>query len=533
LSDAMERTLTEQALRQSEARFQGIIQVASDAIVSVDHEQKILIFNHGAEQMYGYAASELVGQPFETLLPGTSVRRHRSYVATFLRSPGSAQRIGGNGDILARRKNGGCFPVEATISKLDTDGGTPVLTFILRDVSQRREEEFERAKLEAQLRQSQKMEAMGGLAGGIAHDFNNLLGAMIGNTELAMKRAGEDEKLRTNHQRIMEAGYRASRLVQQILTFSRVTSADLHPVDVSTVVKEAVGLVESSIPAMITIRKRIAPEVGCILSGETQIHQMIMNLCTNAHHAIGEHAGEIHVVLRRVEVDEAFATARADMTPGSYVLLSVADTGCGMDEATKKHIFEPFFTTKPVGKGTGMGLAVLHGIVLNHNGQILVKSEPGRGTRIQIYLPVLDTQETEEAATATEISVPTEAGSERVLLVDDEVALIETTQEVLEDLGYRVTAISDSLEALRQFREDPQNFDVVITDQAMPNLTGLEMAEQMMELRPGLPVIIATGYSETVTPETAEQRGLRGFVSKPYRAQDLVHALKSALEPAA
>ncbi len=530
LSDALERNDTEEALRHSEARFQGIIQVASDAIISVDHKQNILIFNHGAEEMYGYAAADIIGQPFERLLPVTSINAHRSYVAQFLRSPANARRLGGSGELLARRKNGECFPVEATVSKLETAGRAPVLTFIQRDMSQRRKAEFERAKLESQLRQSQKMEAMGGLAGGIAHDFNNLLGAMIGNTELAMKRAGDDDKLRMNHQRIMEAGYRASRLVQQILTFSRVTSADLHPVDVTAVVKEAIALVESSLPAMITIRTRIAPEVGHILSGETQIHQMIMNLCTNAHHAIGERAGEIRITLRRIDIDEIFVTGRAGMTPGPYVLLSVSDTGCGMNEATKKHIFEPFFTTKPVGKGTGMGLAVIHGIVLTHGGQIVVESEQGHGTKIEIYLPVFVPDNVADEGSAPGSELPPQTGSERVLLVDDETALIQTTQEILEELGYRVTAISDSLEALRRFRENPHQFDIVITDQAMPNMTGMEMAEQMMELRPELPIIIATGYSETVTPETAKQMGLRGYVSKPYMAQDLAGALRTALE---
>ncbi len=526
LSAVIERTDTEEALRESQARFHGIIHAASDAIVSMDTAQNILIFNNGAETMFGYKAHEVIGRPVEMLFPSDHATAFRTYVQNFLDSDVSARVLGKHGEINGLRDTGEEFPVDATISKLEDGNESTLLTLIMRDITERKRSESEKEKLEGQLRQASKMEAIGGLAGGIAHDFNNLLGSMIGNAELALDRVGQDDKLNQNIQRVLKAGHRASGLVKQILTFSRMEDSSGRPIEMYKVVDEALALVTASLPAMIEIRTDMSRAVGRVLGDESEVHQIIMNLCTNAYHAIGDDGGLITVGLQTVDVDEALITDQPALRRATYVKLSVSDTGCGMDAATAERIFEPFFTTKPVGKGTGMGLSVIHGIIVNRGGATMVNTAPGEGTTIDVYLPRFEgiaQPDKEECGEAEEIE---KEGSERILLVDDEEQLVVTTQEILEHLGYQVTACSDSLRALKEFEANPDRFDVVITDQAMPNLCGVDLAQAMMKIRPDLPVIIATGFSEKVTPETAQELGLRGYISKPFMKSDLSRALR-------
>jgi signal transduction histidine kinase/ActR/RegA family two-component response regulator/CHASE1-domain containing sensor protein len=396
------------------------------------------------------------------------------------------------------------------------------------DLTNIRKVEADKARLEAELRHSQKMESIGVLAGGIAHDFNNLLGSIIGNTELAVSKVEPGDDLAVNLIEVLGASEHASKLVSQILTFSRKEELRLSRVDVSPVVRGALDLIRPSIPSSVELRHDIDPEAGAIMADETHLAQVVMNLCTNGYQAMQDRGGILEVRLRPATRDESETAIRSGLEAGPLVCLSVRDTGSGMDAKTLDHLFDPFFTTKDVGEGTGLGLSVVHGIVSSHGGRIFVESEPGIGTTFTIYLPSAAPLTSSE----TVGPVVTEAvrGHEHVLLVDDDLPLLQTTTEMLEALGYRVTACGDPGEALIKMNECAASYDIVLTDQAMPALTGTELAQEFLKIRPDLPIVVATGFSNYVTAESTVDLGLKGYVSKPYRMHDLGKALRAALE---
>lgn len=387
-------------------------------------------------------------------------------------------------------------------------------------------------ELETQIRHAQKMEAIGTLAGGIAHDFNNILSAIIGFTDLTMDYLEDGSKQKSNLQKVLKASDRAKNLVRQILTFSRNEESEPKPVQLSPVVKESVKLLRASIPATIELKYDIDPEAGTVLADPTQISQVLMNLCTNAAHAIDEKGGTLEISLAPVHVDEATAAANTRLSVGDYVMLRVKDTGVGMDEKTVERIFEPFFTTKGVGQGTGLGLSVVHGIVISHNGAITVKSSPGEGSEFCVYIPKIEDVEQDEEAEAPLPSEIPKGANERILIVDDEEALVEMWKEMLELLGYRVTAETHPVEALETFKNDPDGFDLVITDQTMPVMTGASLGAEITKIRPDIPMILLTGFSQMVTPEMAKAMGFKEFVIKPIVKKDLGEAAHKALTAA-
>ncbi|MDP3029139.1 MAG: GAF domain-containing protein, partial [Deltaproteobacteria bacterium] len=362
-----------------------------------------------------------------------------------------------------------------------------------------------------QLVQIQKMEAIGTLAGGIAHDFNNILTAIIGYTELAREAAPEGSRVQAHLQEVFRAGMRAKDLVQQILIFSRQSKQEQKPLQTDSIVKEGLKLLRASIPTTIEIRPNIERECGTVLGDPTQIYQVLVNLCTNAAHAMGEKGGVLEVSLMNVDLDADAVAQHPGLKPGLYVRLTVNDTGHGMDRAVMEQIFHPFFTTKGPGEGTGMGLAVVHGIVKSHGGAITVDSEPGRGATFHVYFPRIERGRAPEAEAAA--SVPT--GSERILFVDDEKALVDMIKQMIESLGYKVAGRTSSIEALEAFRAQPDKFDLVITDQTMPNMTGKMLAKELLRIRPDIPIILCTGYSELITEEKAKAMGIRELVMKP------------------
>ena len=396
------------------------------------------------------------------------------------------------------------------------------------DITKRKKAEKEKMELELQLGQKQKMEAIGTLAGGIAHDFNNILAAIQGYVELSLDDLSEDSPVRNNLEQIMFCANRATKLVRQILTFSRKDQQEQErePVQISTVVKEALGMLRSSLPATIKICRKIHAESSVIMADPTQIHQVLVNLCTNASDAMRDKGGQLEVTLADVSLESETRIGDEHLGQGSYVKLSVSDSGCGMEKEVAERVFEPFFTTKNVNEGTGLGLSVVHGIIKSHNGAIAVSSTPGVGTTFDIFLPKIESGEAQQPQS----SESTARDKQVILLVDDEEMMVDVTTQILERLGYAVVPKTSSIEALEAFQEEPDKFDLVITDQVMPNMTGTELAGKIISIKPDIPVILCSGFPEKVCPEQIESIGIKEFIVKPIGRQEIAATVRRVLD---
>ncbi|MEW6218262.1 MAG: ATP-binding protein [Thermodesulfobacteriota bacterium] len=390
--------------------------------------------------------------------------------------------------------------------------------------------EEEQDKLRAQLRQSQKLEAIGTLAGGIAHDFNNILCPIVAYSELGLAEVPRDSKVHGYLAGIGQAARRASQLVQQILSFSRRNSQEVAPVELQVVIKEALKLLRASIPTFIQIRTNIDPRCGPVLANPVQIHQVLMNLCTNAYHAMRTSGGTLGVTLLPVRISAGDKVKGLHLAPGPYLRLEVSDTGSGMERAVLERIFEPYFTTKEKGEGTGLGLAVVHGIMQSLGGHVTVYSEVGQGTTFHLYFPE---RPATSAAAAIDSEAPLPKGSERLLFVDDEAVIVDMARQVLAELGYQVTAFTDPQEALASFQAAPDGFDLLMTDMTMPKLTGDRLAHEARALRPGLPVVLCTGFSEILNEESAKAAGIDEYVTKPMGIRTIATVVRRALDRAA
>jgi nitrogen-specific signal transduction histidine kinase/ActR/RegA family two-component response regulator len=380
-------------------------------------------------------------------------------------------------------------------------------------------------ELEFRLLQTQKMEAIGTLAGGIAHDFNNILSAIIGFTEMSLMDVPPESGLTANLEKVLQAGGRARDLVKQILTFSRQAQMDPRPIQLQPIIKEALKLLRASLPTTIKMDAIIEP-VGMVMADPTQIHQLVMNLCTNARDAMENVEGTLTVILEVAALGAEEAARYPRLTPGNFCKLTVCDTGQGIPSHVMEKIFDPFFTTKGEGRGTGMGLAVVHGIVERIGGAIAVNSTPGEGACFIIFLPVIEDRPS--AILPASLKMP--GGRERILFVDDEPFQTDLGCQMLGRLGYRVQAFTRSSEALEAFEADPQAIDLVITDMTMPEMTGDELARRILANRPDLPIILCTGYSERITEAAAEALGIRGFVMKPVVIRELAFLLRDILD---
>ena len=393
-----------------------------------------------------------------------------------------------------------------------------------RDVTQRKKAEAEKAKLASQLLQAQKMEAIGRLAGGIAHDFNNILSPIIMYTEIALRDTASVNPIRPYLEQVLKSSMRASDLVKQILAISRQTEHQRIVLQLSPIVKEVLKLLRASFPATIEIRNHLASEADWILADPTEIYQVVMNLCTNAAHALPENGGVIEVGVEKVDIVQEQRGYKTNIK--KYIKLSVHDTGQGMTPQVLERIFEPYFTTKAIGQGTGLGLAMVHSIVQSYGGDITVLSQPGEGTTFQVFFPLASWQEVEEP----EFPAPIPTGAERLLLVDDEADIVAAAKIMLEQIGYTVQGFTDSQEALTTFTASPEAFDLVITDQTMPHFLGAELAKEILKLRPNIPVILCTGYSEAITPEKAKAAGIRALIMKPFIPRQLAETIRRVLD---
>ncbi len=527
------RNITEQhntrnALKKSEEKYRTILDSIEDAYYEVDLAGTITFFNSAAINMLGYSAEELKGKKYRELVHD---KDKKTMTETFNYVHRTGKPVKASDWRFIKADQTVCH-VEASVARNLYRNNTPIgFLGIIRDVTDRFEGDKRRRELEAQLHQSQKLESIGTLAGGIAHDFNNILFPIIGYTEMTMEELPKDSPLQENLQKVMKSASRAKAMVQQILAFSRQRSEEFdEPVQISPFIKEIIKLLRNTFPSTIVIEEKIAAETGRVSINLSSFRQVLMNLCINALHAMEEQpSGKLTITVEPLRITKTDTVKYQNLTTGEYISIRVADTGEGIPPESMGKIFEPYFTTKPQEKGTGLGLSVSYGIIKNADGIITVDSTPGKGAQFNIFLPIEDEQQPVPVE-QKEFFTPLPTGNERILLVDDEHRIVELEKQMIESLGYKVFPRTSSIEALEAFKYDPHKFDIVITDQTMPNMTGKELAKEILDIRPDIPVIICTGFSEKVTLEKIKTIGIKAILTKPIPKNDMAVTLRRVLD---
>jgi len=515
---------SEAGLRKSERQYQAIVASQSDAVCRWLPNTTLTFVNEIYADLFGAAAGGgpvLAGQRWIKYIPA---EQREALLATYARlaeqpEPFSSERS------VTRQDGTVCLLHWVDVPLLGANGKCVEFQSVGRDITELKRAEEDRQKLQKQLLHSQKMESIGTLAGGIAHDFNNILSVIIGYTDLALKEVPPESSLANKLNIVQEASNRAATMVKKILAFSRQSVIERVPLDAAILVKEAITFLRPSLPSTIAIRQHIDTATKSILADPTQVHQILINFCTNAFHAMELTGGTLEITLKDCEICQEDLLQYPGLRPGSFVELTIGDTGCGIEPQIWGRIFDPYFTTKAVNKGTGMGLAIAHGIVSSYGGFITGASEPGVGTVFRVYFPALE----QEASPGVEPVSTIPLGNERILLIDDEAMLAELGKMMLESLGYAVTIQTDSAEALATFQRQPDQFDVVITDQTMPGLTGGDLAQRMLETRPDLPIILCTGYSSIISEERSRAMGIKGFLPKPFTMQEIALIIRKVL----
>ncbi|HUK90174.1 MAG TPA: PAS domain S-box protein, partial [Blastocatellia bacterium] len=522
--DVSERRQNEQALRRSEARLAGILNIADDAVISINEKQTIILFNEGAQQVFGYSRDEVLGHPLSMLLP-ERFHEHGRDVELFRQSKDVVRKMGERREIFGRRKDGAEFPAEASISKLETSDER-VLTVMLRDITERKRTEEALRHSEEQLRQSQKMEAVGRLAGGIAHDFNNLLTAIIGYSELASLRINPADPISGNLDEIAKAAQRAASLTAQLLAFSRKQMLQPRVLDLSEQVRDIEEMLRRVIGEDIDLITILDSELWRVRVDPNQVQQVIVNLAVNARDAMPE-GGTLTIETANIEVDEQYAQDHPGAGPGPHVLLAITDTGVGMNKETKEHIFEPFFTTKEMGKGTGLGLSTVYGIIRQSGGNVWVSSEPGKGSSFTIILPAI--QSPEHEAERTVLSGSVTQGQETVLVVEDQETVLKLVRDILEHQGYRVLHALRPSDAITICNEYDGPIHLMITDVIMPQMNGRQLADYVAPTRPDMRVLFMSGYTDNAMVKEGILGPGAAFIQKPFQMSSLLYSVRDVL----
>ena len=511
------RDITEQKEAQRELlRLKRAVESAAEVIMVTAPDGTIQYVNPAFTEVTGFTPGEAVGKKPNILKSGKQDRAfYEALWATLLAGETWSGRL------VNMKKNGGLYTEEATISPV-LDSKSKILNFVAvkRDIT-------EQLDADRRLQQAQKLEALGTLAGGIAHDFNNVLAAIIGYGQMASEEAAEDSEARSDVEHMLAAAQRAKDLVRQILTFSRQGEEQRRPVKIHLIVGEALRLLRPGLPSTIDIREDIDKNCRPVFADPTQIHQVVMNLCTNAYYAMRESGGVLEVSLTEVKVNGSGFRTNLALADGAYAKLSITDTGCGMDADTLDRMYDPFFTTKAPGEGTGLGLATVHGIISRQGGAIDVDTRPGAGTRFDIYLPCHeDSAEIDPPRPGT----PIRGRGETIMVVDDEANLVEMLSRELGRLGYSTVPVVSSLKAIDLFRAHPEIYDMIITDQTMPKVTGEALAREVLRIRPEIPIIMLSGWSKPEVQEEARKLGVRSFISKPFDLGVITHEIRALLD---
>ncbi len=518
LQDISQRKAAEDSVRESEERYRMLIENSHDLICEFDEQGKFCYLSPNHEKLTGYLLDEFEHKRMQDFIHSDDLDDFDALLTQ------TTHRV--NARVRFRHHKGHWLTLESSIQLYVTSSGERRLVAISRDITASIKADADRAILEQQLRQAQKMEAIGTLAGGIAHDFNNILTAIFGYLQLVQLEMPDDSPIREELQGALEASERARDLVSQILTFSRRREQQRALGKIAPIINDALRLLRASLPATINFKVEIDETAPPVLCDATQLHQVIMNLGTNAGHAMSQRGGLLTLRLTQGQADPALFASYPQLAKRQTLCLSVSDTGTGMDTATRERIFEPFFTTKPSNEGTGLGLAVVHGIVQDHDGAILCESEPGIGTSFRIYFPTVDPASLDVAVTPSDLP---KGNGQLVLMVDDEESVVNIGSRMIKRLGYEVESFTNSAAALARFTAEPEAFDIVVTDLTMGGVTGVDIARRVFELRPGLPLIIATGFMNARDIDTARALGVRWFLEKPFSFQGLAHQLQKAL----
>lgn len=507
------------ARQRSEARYAAILDNSTDAIISVDERFRMVVFNKGAERIFGYSAEEAIGRPLDMLIPPDNRDRHQGWIRAFLESDESARAMSTRPEIQGLRKDGEVFPAEAVISKKEVGGGI-LMTAFLRDITDRR-------RLEEQYRQAQKMEAVGRFAGGIAHDFNNLLSGVLGYGELLKSNLAEGDPRHRHVDEILSCAERGGSLTRQLLLFSRHQVSKPKVVDINAAVRGIEEMLRRLIGEDISLVTRFSSNPESVRIDVAQLEQTLMNLAVNARDAMPR-GGALAIRTGRTRVDSSRSRLLGGLEPGLYVTLAVQDTGCGMDAKTISRVFDPFFTTKEKGKGTGLGLSMAYGIVQRFKGHIDVRSSPGKGAAFVIYLPLAE--EPLKALPQVDKASQIERGSECVLLVEDDEALCRLSAEILERSGYEVLQAGNAGEAIMISEKRSHAIDLLLTDVVMPCMSGGELARRLLKVRPDLKVLYISGYSDDELVNNALIDRKAVLLQKPFSPGDLNAMVRRVLD---
>ncbi|MBL7176127.1 MAG: response regulator [Desulfobacteraceae bacterium] len=518
----VEHRRAEQALQESEEKYRSLVESTEDSIYLVDRDCRYLFMNGKYLSRFDVPLDEVIGRRYAEFHSEDGTKE-------FVENVDEVFETGKSLSYEYRSERDGGYFLRTLSPVKDQEGKIRAITVVSKDITERKRAEEEKEKIQSQLLQAQKLEALGTLAGGIAHDFNNILSSIMGYTQLALDDIPKGTLLHKNLSHSLKSSFRAKDLVRQIITFSSRTEEEQKPILIAPVIKDTLKLLRASLPATIEIRRYIKVDSEIVAADSTHIHQVLMNLCTNAAHAMVKDGGILKVTLTNVELNPNFTILHPDSQPGLYVKLSVSDTGHGMSEEILEKIFDPYFTTKEKGRGTGLGLAVVHGIVKKYGGTITVESQAGKGSRFDIYLPAA-MEGVSEITEITEKKEVPRGGGERILFVEDEQKLVKMGEQMLKRLGYKVVSKINSGEALELFRSQPDKFDLVITDMTMPKMTGDKLAEEIMEIRPDIPIVLYTGYNELISEERAKTLGIDVFMMKPYEIENIAKTIQRVLD---